>query len=38
MKLKLGIYAEDISLYMNCVFNRNRTLVAMATYICSTDL
>ena len=35
MKLKLGIHAKDISLYINCVFysGRIRTLVAMATYI-----
>ena len=34
MKPKLGIHAEDISLYINCVFysGRIRTLVAMATY------
>ena len=34
MKLKLGIHAEDISLYKSCVFyyGRIRTLVAMATY------
>ena len=33
MKLKLGIHAEDISLYKICVFysGRIRTLVAMAT-------
>ena len=38
MKLKLGIHAKDASLYMNSVFNsgRNRTLVAMATYIFHT--
>ena len=35
MKLKLGIHAKDISLYISCVFysGRKRTLVAMATYI-----
>ena len=34
MKLKLGIHAEDISLYKSCVFylGRMRTLVAMATF------
>ena len=34
MKPKLGIHAEDISLYKSCVFHsgRIRTLVAMATY------
>ena len=34
MKLKLGIHAEDISLYKSNVFysGRIRTLVAMATY------
>ena len=34
LKPKLGIHAEDISLYINCVFHsgRIRTLVAMATY------
>ena len=34
MKLKLGIHAEDITLYKSDVFNfgRLRTLVAMATY------
>ena len=34
MKPKLGIHAEDISLYISCVFysGRKRTLVAMATY------
>ena len=33
--MKLGIHAQDISLYMNYVFysGRIRTLVAMATYI-----
>ena len=34
MKLKLGIHAKNISLYINYVFfDRIRTLVAMATYI-----
>ena len=34
MKLKLGIYAKDISLYKSCVFysGQIRTLVAMTTY------
>ena len=34
MKLKLGIHAQDISLFKSCVFysGRIRTLVAMATY------
>ena len=34
MKLKLGIHAKDISLYIVCVFysRRIRTLVTMATY------
>ena len=34
MKLKLGIYAQDISLFKSCVYysGRIRTLVAMATY------
>ena len=33
MKPKLGIHAQDISLYINCLFysGRIRTLVAMAT-------
>ena len=35
MKPKLGIHANDISLYISCVFysGRIRTVVAMATYI-----
>ena len=35
MKLKLGIHAKDISLYITCIFysGRIRTLVAVATYI-----
>ena len=35
MKLKLGIHALDLGLYINCVFysGRIRTLVAMASYI-----
>ena len=34
MKLKLGMNAQDISLFKSCVFysGRIRTLVAMATY------
>ena len=36
MKLKLGIHAQDISLYINCCFflysGRITTLVAMAAY------
>ena len=34
MKRKLGIHAQDISLYISCVFysGRIRTMVAMATY------
>ena len=34
MKPKLGIYANDFSLYISCVFysGRIRTVVAMATY------
>ena len=34
MKLKLGIHAQDISLFKSCVFysGQIRTLVAMATY------
>ena len=34
VKPKLGVHAEDISLYISCVFysGRIRTLVAMATY------
>ena len=35
MKPKLGMHAEDISLYIDCVFYSGwiRTLVAMAPYI-----
>ena len=35
MKLKLGIHAKDISVYINFAFyfDRIRTLVAMSTYI-----
>ena len=34
MKLKLGIHAQDISLYINCLYcsGRIRTLVVMETY------
>ena len=34
MKLKLGIHAQDINLYINCVYCSSliRTLVVMTTY------